>query len=556
MRRFSLLLLFLTVLVLTVSAVERPVSKMRQAALQSLNANRAKCVLDRQTLAVYSDGNRFSIVSRDDRFPSVLAYGNGNFDVSNLPSNVQWWFERVQRSMEQAAKEGTTMRASKTYTPVAPMMETKWGQYSPYNDMAPRLSGDEQDQDSPRCPSGCVATAMAQIMNFQQYPEKVEFSGSCYLNGELFDERDIQSTYSWPYLKAYGYYLPDGYTSEEDVELQQYNVLQGKRVATLLRDCGYAIGMSYTESGSGASITAAGIALVNIFGYPDQSVKYYDNFYYTTEEWMNMMAAEMQNGCPILYAGYSESGGHAFVFHGMDADGLAYVNWGWDGLYDGYYAVGMLKPSEDDYSYGGETMVIGIRPTALSTDVVQSLFTTDEPYEFTYDADTHMLSITLKQAIYNLTSRDFKGRWCVVIEDVDNPGTIEYTDLLEEGTVIEWFMGYGAQSFPFAEIDLPSGNYRLYMATLDEGETDWQYVRTVGGAFYYEVTVDADGKLTIAKEPTFITVTEPTAIQSVRQQTSDTSVHYYNLQGHKLNGSAKGLVIRKQGSEVKKVIMK
>ena len=162
----------------------------------------------------------------------------------------------------------------------------------------------------------------------------------------------------------------------------------------------------------------------------------------------------------------------------------------------------------------------------------------------------------MKEPVYNQTCRDFKGRWCVVIEDVDNPGTIEYTDLLEEGIVIEWFMGYGAQSFPFAEIDLPSGNYRFYMATLDEGETDWQYVRTVGGAFYYEVTVDADGKVTIAKEPTFISVTEPTAIQSVRQQTSDTSVHYYNLQGHKLNGSTKGLLIRKQGDEVKKIMVK
>lgn len=554
MRRFYLSLLFLTVFVLTVSATERPVSKMRQAALQSLNANRAKCVLDRQTLAVYSDGNRFSIVSRDDRFPSVLAYGNGNFDVNNLPSNVQWWFERIQRYMEQAAKEGVSLRAPKTYTPVAPIMESKWGQYSPFNDMAPRLSGDEQDQDSPRCPSGCVATAMAQIMNFHQYPASVQFSGVCYLNGQKYDERDIQTTYSWPYHFAYGYYLPDGYTTMDDVQYQPYNLSEGKRVATLLRDCGYAIGMSYTESGSGASSVTAGNALVNIFGYPDQSVKFYDKSFYTVEEWMNMICAELQNGCPILYAGFSETGGHAFVFHGMDADGLAYVNWGWDGLYDGYFAVGMLTPGEDDYSSGGEEMVIGIRPTALSTDIVQSSFVTATPYKFAYDNDTHEISITFNNIIYNSTCRDFKGRWCVVFESVDVPDDIEYIDLLEEGVVVESYMGYGAMSFPFAEVVFSPGNYRFYMVTLDEGETDWQYVRTSGGAIYYEVTVDADGKMTIAEDPTYVTVTNPTAVHSVRQQTSDTSVRYYNLQGQKVNGSTKGLVIRKQGSEVKKVL--
>ena len=559
MRKIALSLLFLTVAVFTVSAAERSVAKMRQAALRSLNSTKAECVLNKKTLEVFTDGNRFSIVSRDDRFPAVLAYGNGNFDVNNMPSNVKWWLEHTQRCMELAIEGKASVRAPKTYTPVAPLMTTKWGQDSPYNDMCPRISGDEKDQDSPRASTGCVATAMAQIMNYQQYPATVHFNGASYLGDELYEEREIQSIYSWPYLIAYGSYLPDGYTSMKDIKSQSYSVIQGKHVATLLRDCGYAVNMEYTEEGSGAVVVDASNALVNKFDYPKQSVKYYYNSFYTAEEWMDILYAELVNGCPVLYSGTDEqSGGHAFVLHGMDADGLAYVNWGWDGLYDGYYAVSMLTPGGEDCNFSevGVDMITGIRPTVLSTDIILSLFATDKPYQFGYDNDTHKLSLTLSAALYNMTSRDFKGRWCLVIENVNNPEDIEYEDLMEVGDIVKYWSGYDAQTVTF-DATFIKGTYHIYMATLDEGETAWQYVRTVGGAFYYDLTVDDKGKATFAETPTFITGgTSPTAIRYIRQQPNDNSVRYYNLQGQEVNSSTKGLIIRKQGNEMKKVMVK
>ena len=68
MKKHLLTLLFLTVS-LTMSAAERPVAKMRQAAAQTLNAGKAKVTLSKPTLDIYNDGERFAIVSRDDRFP-------------------------------------------------------------------------------------------------------------------------------------------------------------------------------------------------------------------------------------------------------------------------------------------------------------------------------------------------------------------------------------------------------------------------------------------------------------------------------------------------------
>ena len=129
------------------SATERSSALMRRAAVKSLNASTSTVTLSKPTLDVYNDGKSFAIVSRDDRFPVLLAYGIGNFDIDKAPANVKWWFEAVQRSMDKAIKQNAPRRADVVYTPVAPMMTTKWGQFSPYNNMCPRESGNEHDTE-------------------------------------------------------------------------------------------------------------------------------------------------------------------------------------------------------------------------------------------------------------------------------------------------------------------------------------------------------------------------------------------------------------------------
>lgn len=555
MRKYLLSLLLLAVVMLTASATDRPAAQMRKAAVKSLNATKAKCVLNKPMLSVYSDGSRFSIVSSDDRFPAVLAYGCGNFDADRLPANVKWWLESVQRNMEHAVRTNAPRRAGKTYTPIEPLLTTKWGQTTPYNNYCPVF-----EADNAKAPCGCVATAMGQIINYQQYPASASFEGSYTIDGDT-KTVSVNTDYSYPYKIAYGYYLPDGYTSTDDFAKMSYTPSQGNKVAALLRDCGYAVDMNYNPSGSGSSSYEVGPALVDKFGYPEESVKFYDRYYYTEEEWLDILHSELENNSPVFYAGASEqSGGHAFVFHGMDADGLAYVNWGWQGQYDGYYAVGMLTPGSDNFSDAYETMVTGIRPVALSTDGIQSIFATDVPYEFSYDNDTQELTLSLKEALYNMSYRDFAGRWCLVFENVDVPESVEYIDLLDEGDVVEAFSGFRAQSVKLGPITFePSdaGTYRLYMATQDADETAWQYVRTEGGAFYYEITISGDGKMTVAEAPTYTVgaALSSTAIHEVRQPVTvpSSAVRYYDLNGREVDASAKGLVIRRQGNNVQKI---
>ena len=529
---------------LTSSATERSATKMRQAALKTLSGAKVKSVLSKPTLEVYSDGTRFSIVSRDDRFPEVLAYGFGDFDIEQAPDNVKWWFERIQRSMEVTAYDDVPRHANRSYIPIKPMVETKWGQDTPYNNYCPTIG-------KTNAPTGCIATAMAQIMNYHQYPASANFVGRYKVNNRPYTE-SVNSTYLYPYKIAYGYYIPENSSS---VIRLQYTVSEGNSIAELMRDCGYAVEMMYESDGSGAYSYMAGCALVEKFGYPQESVKYLMRDYFTDDEWMDMLYKELSIGCPVLYGGSSEkSGGHAFVFHGMDAEGRACVNWGWQGQFDGYYSIDVLNPGGEDFSED-EDMIIGIRPEARPDDAM-SCFIADIPYTFSYNNILKKLTLNFPNGIFNAGIRTFTGRWYLVVEDVNNPNNTTYIDIPNTGGFIEFLSGYtGSFSHDF----IATSSYRIYVATKDTDEADWQKVRTIGGAFYYEMTVSDKGIVTIADSPTFVTSSaDNTAVRDILYQPESTSsdVRYYDMQGRELSNPTKGFVIRRQGGETKKIFIK
>jgi hypothetical protein len=319
--------------------------------------------------------------------------------------------------------------------------------------------------------------------------------------------------------------------------------------------------MSYTQDGSGASSYKAGSAFLDVFKYPQQSVKYWDRIYYSDKEWMDLLQTEMLNNSPVLCGGFDSElkAGHAFVFHGMDAEGKVYVNWGWYGQFDGYYAIDLLTPSEsDDFSYW-QDVITGIRPEALATDVAQSLFVTGVPYKFSYDKTTTELRYELLDFLYNYSLVDFVGRLCLVIENMSNPSESQLFDFTEEGDIISPYYGLPDQKNLAGKCTFSPGSYRLYFASKGDDEESWQYARTQGGAIYYEATVGADGSMTIAETPTYISGSgDPSAIRKVGKPTvNTTSVPcYFDLQGREVNGSTKGLIIRRQGDEVKKVLVR
>lgn len=278
-----------------------------------------------------NDGKSF-ILSADDLMPPVLAYGITTFDVNDMPAQVRNWMEYYEEVAMNMISHGKAL-APKVIesTPVEPLLKTKWGQDAPYNDVCVK-------ETAGNMPTGCVATAMAQVMAYWKWPVKGEGTHSY-----LWDDKKTLSanfgstTYAWnDMLEAFGYYYPEGSAKEENME---YTPEQAEAVSTLMYHCGVSVEMSYAESGSGSPVLPMLTALYRYFGY-DKEMVYLKRDWYCDEEWQQIIIDELIGRRPVIYSGSTtDNSGHCFVCDGYDGKGYFHFNWGWDGLGDGYYMV-------------------------------------------------------------------------------------------------------------------------------------------------------------------------------------------------------------------------
>lgn len=310
----------------------------------------------------------FVMVSGDDRTPAILGYGeNGNMDMSQLPDNLRYWLEEYERQIAQldhvqAAPVSHVQRAS-----IAPMITTYWGQDAPYNNLCPI---DVETQK--RSVTGCLATAMAQVMYFHKYPAATTITIPAYRTATLnmLVPAIEPTTIDWDNMLPY-------YT------VSSTNV-QKTAVAKLMQMCGSASKMDYSSEGSGAGTDGLLAALYRYFGY-DEYLRAVSRSDYTIGEWNDMIYAELAANRPVLYAGYSMGGGHQFVIDGYSDNDLFHVNWGWDGYFqDTYFLLSILNPGSnsgtgasttaDGYSIWQEAM-LGVQPPTGQRAITEVLQT-------------------------------------------------------------------------------------------------------------------------------------------------------------------------------------
>jgi len=342
----------------------RSEQQMKQAAIQVLNKAKARGATSAQLkerlamskLRIYGyDDGGFAVVTSDDRFESVIGYSTSSY-TDSIPCGLKWWLETVDtnmRSLEAPTYKRAGTRASSSGA--GPLLTTNWGQERPFNDNCTFTNGGYKYQ----CVTGCVATAMAQVMNYYKYPKHgtgynsydIDYNNSFTVT---FSEDFSQSVYDWDNML-------DNYKS------YYYNTVKDSHtnaVAKLMKDCGVSVNTKYSSAnvGSGSSLQRAENALKTYFFY-DQATKYYDRYYYQKTDWMNLVYGALDAGRPIIYGGQVGesilSEGHAFVLHGYDSTGKVLVNWGWNGAYDGYYDIDLLNPDDSNYKYW-QDMVIAI----------------------------------------------------------------------------------------------------------------------------------------------------------------------------------------------------
>ena len=325
--------------------------------------------------------NGFVIVSGDDRAEAVLGYtDNGSFDINNIPPNMKWWLNEYANQMDALynGEYGDMSFLPSELTPsytsldeVAPLLrDIKWGQGEPYNNMCPIHEGENSV-------TGCVATAMAQIMRYHKHPKQGKGSHTYYWS-EGRQELTVNFdgvNYDWDnmlpiYYNDFDGHKPERWWPEEWLPEGWQAITQAEKdaVATLMYHCGVSVEMKYTSGVSGAISMNVPVALYNYFGY-DGGMAFRHRDGYSTDEWEQLVRSELNAGRPVYYAGATPSGNaHAFVCDGYDTNGFFHINWGWDGTSDGYYLLSALSPGEQGIGgYEGgynvsQEILTGIQP--------------------------------------------------------------------------------------------------------------------------------------------------------------------------------------------------
>ena len=322
--------------------------------------------------------NGFVIVSGDNRAKDILGYSDsGSFPAENMPENFRNWMAFYEKELKalaaisdttaytstniSVAKNLRATNASIFATSINPLLGTiKWDQSAPYNILCPVVG-------SRQAPTGCVATAMAQIMKYHQWP-LAGAGAKTYKPYEVDDSLTVdfsKTTYDWANMTN----TYDGYSS---------TAIQDTAVATLMYHCGVAVSMEYSEYSSSAYSNDIPAALSTYFGY-DENAQLYVRDYYSEAEWVQMIKKELNTRRPVLYGGASIDGsGHQFICDGYDSEDLFHFNWGWNGTCNGYFELSSLNVETPGIGGGtggfsvGQDIITGIqKPTIRSVKTYQ-----------------------------------------------------------------------------------------------------------------------------------------------------------------------------------------
>lgn len=326
---------------------------MRMAPAKDL-----KLVLTAPGCYVYNQPGGFMVLAADDAGAPLLGYSDsGEFDPDNIPPQLQYWLDAYAEQMA-AATMPYQAPVWPDWASIEPLCKTRWDQNAPYNDLCPTVSvGGTQV----RTVTGCVATAMAQVMKYFNYPE----TGTGTHSYTWTDQNNVDhamsidfSTVHFNWADMLDIYPYNGYTTA-----------QGNAVAELMKACGYGVDMNYATASVGGSGSYSAAVVRCLRENLDYDARLVYRAYYDMMEWAGMIYDNLAHTGPIQYSGQGTGGGHSFVVDGYSHSGFFHLNWGWGGLSDGYFLLNALNPSAmgtGGGSGGGfnlsQEAILGVKP--------------------------------------------------------------------------------------------------------------------------------------------------------------------------------------------------
>ena len=437
---------------------------------------------------VFNIGNDkgFVVVSGDDRTEAIIGYTDkGSFDDTQLPDNLKAWLSAYVEQMKwleahpdfaNQAEASRAPRRALTKSAIAPLIQTLWNQHEPFNNSCPDFF------TFGKALTGCVATAMSQLMYYHKWPAKLAKtidSYTCETNWVGYGQITVDG-------------ISEGLVFDWDNMLPDYSKVtatasQKEAVAKLVAVCGAAVHMDYSNQGSSAYDNEVVPALRDYFDYSALARLVYRSDY-LYDEWTDLIYSELAEARPVYYSGQSSGGGHAFLVDGYDGEGYFHVNWGWGGLYNGYFLLSVLKPggtdgagaskSSDGYSFD-QVAVIGIKKDEGELPVSQ---------EDAAPMDMEVINMGINEGTAWIESSYYSS--------YPEKATIDFgiAYIADDGSLVpiqaSRFMdlerGWG-NDVKFDVAGLPDGTYRIVPVSRLEGAEKWcaaknyetEYVRCV-----------------------------------------------------------------------------
>ena len=531
-----------------------PVNNVKQA--------KGRTGSDQPAYYIFNSHPGYVIVSSDEQCLPILGYNTTDtFDPTNLPDGLNYWLEFLKEeslSLTPSAMEGKDKEQGVS---VSPLLTSHWGQDSPFNDQVPVPYTQNTGTYKGHATAGCIATALAQIMAYWQYPSRGQ--GGTYTNSNYTSAtvNFSEQTYNWNNIRNnYGYYLNDyGRTMYAN-----YTDTEAREVAKLCYHIGVAVDMKWNTDGKGTSAATDGKsirALIRHFGYnPYAYLQQRDIL--SPGAFRSLLLGELQAGHPIPYSGNSSPDGrtfgHYFILDGYDANTqLFHINWGWRGLHNGYFALSALQPGSDgdeaglgNYNYN-QNALIGVQPTEAYLEYAPAFrtshYTVVTP---SFDRGGGYNNCARINA-HDLTCHDacFTGTFGLALYDTNgNYETGQYTSIngFNDGTSFDYIT---FSTPPFNKL-IPFGTHTMrFVARSDDG-TLYPIHATYGQSDCWKVVVTPGAT---NRDPGTVTVTplppinpELAGISGVEQDTpTPLRTEYYTLSGIRLSAPRAGLIIQR-----------
>ena len=431
----------------------------------------------------------FTIVSGDDELPEIVGYSaHGNSEHLMKTEGCAAFLKAYQKFVaaftqgdakaRKILAEQRALKADGRYQQpkITPLLgDIAWNQETPYNKMCPKYEGSELSV------TGCIATAMAQVMMYYKYPNELQATIPAYTtatNKLKVNAISKGEEYDWDNM------LPT-YTEGE------YNTTQANAVAKLMFHCGAAVQMDYGDS-SGALLRPEDMS--TYFGYDADLLQEVYRSVYTLAEWKKILDRELEAKRPIIYGGVaSHENGHQFVCDGSDGEGLYHINWGWSGDCDGYFDITLLDPDVPGTGAGTPadgynrdcSVIIGIAPDNESKD--EPLIKEHSLYADAYENHrkctitngerknaSEQFSLTVTPVFSNPTHNKFEGLVALGIRNADG----SYTPITQRKKVaMEARKSNGEYAINYPNFNLnyafPVGTTVLYEIYSTDNGNNW-----------------------------------------------------------------------------------